>query len=124
MTQAAWTCLLLPLGATVLITLLGGSISRRTAGWISTLTSGAAFAAAVVVFVEMLSRSPHDRSETSTAYDWLVAGNFRVGFSILTDHLLAFEITSVVLLVAAVGGVILGSHSSSDPSLEVDDARA
>ena len=48
MTQAAWTCLLLPLGATVLITLLGGSISRRTAGWISTLSSGAAFAAAVV----------------------------------------------------------------------------
>jgi NADH:ubiquinone oxidoreductase subunit 6 (subunit J) len=29
----------------------------------------------------------------------------------LTDHLFAFEITSVVLLVAAVGGVILGSHT-------------
>ena len=29
----------------------------------------------------------------------------------LTDHLLAFEITSIVLLVAAVGGVILGSHT-------------
>ena len=29
----------------------------------------------------------------------------------LTDHLLAFEITSIVLLVAAVGGVILGAHS-------------
>jgi NADH:ubiquinone oxidoreductase subunit 6 (subunit J) len=28
----------------------------------------------------------------------------------LTDHLLAFEITSIVLLVAAVGGVILGSE--------------
>src|SRR5205085_2020944 len=26
-------------------------------------------------------------------------------------HLLAFEITSIVLLVAAIGGVILGSHS-------------
>jgi hypothetical protein len=29
----------------------------------------------------------------------------------LTDHLLAFEITSIVLLIAAVGGVILGTHS-------------
>jgi NADH:ubiquinone oxidoreductase subunit 6 (subunit J) len=29
----------------------------------------------------------------------------------LTDHLLAFEITSIVLLVAAVGGVILGSET-------------
>jgi NADH-quinone oxidoreductase subunit J len=34
-----------------------------------------------------------------------------IGRLFLTDHLLAFEITSVVLLVAAVGGVILGAHS-------------
>jgi NADH-quinone oxidoreductase subunit J len=33
-----------------------------------------------------------------------------VGEIFLTDHLLAFEITSIVLLVAAVGGVILGSE--------------
>jgi NADH-quinone oxidoreductase subunit J len=36
-----------------------------------------------------------------------------IGRVFLVDHLLAFEITSVVLLVAAVGGVILGSHSRS-----------
>ena len=34
-----------------------------------------------------------------------------IGRLFLTDHLLAFEITSIVLLVAAVGGVILGAHS-------------
>ena len=34
-----------------------------------------------------------------------------IGRFFLTDHLLAFEITSIVLLVAAVGGVILGHHS-------------
>ena len=34
-----------------------------------------------------------------------------IGRVFLTDHLFAFEITSVVLLVAAVGGVILGSHT-------------
>jgi NADH-quinone oxidoreductase subunit J len=34
-----------------------------------------------------------------------------VGRLFLTDHLLAFEVTSIVLLVAAVGGVILGAHS-------------
>jgi NADH-quinone oxidoreductase subunit J len=37
-------------------------------------------------------------------------GPFEVGSVFLTDHLLAFEITSIVLLVAAVGGVILGSE--------------
>ena len=36
-----------------------------------------------------------------------------IGRLFLTDHLLAFEITSIVLLVAAVGGVILGSHTRS-----------
>jgi NADH-quinone oxidoreductase subunit J len=34
-----------------------------------------------------------------------------IGRLFLTDHLLAFEITSIVLLVAAVGGVVLGSHA-------------
>ena len=32
-----------------------------------------------------------------------------IGTLFLSDHLLAFEVTSIVLLVAAVGGVILGS---------------
>jgi NADH:ubiquinone oxidoreductase subunit 6 (subunit J) len=32
-----------------------------------------------------------------------------IGHLFLGDHLLAFEVTSIVLLVAAVGGVILGS---------------
>ncbi|MGB2875859.1 MAG: NADH-quinone oxidoreductase subunit J [Gaiellaceae bacterium] len=40
-----------------------------------------------------------------------------IGQLFLTDHLLAFEITSIVLLIAAVGGVILGSHSR-DPRVE------
>jgi NADH-quinone oxidoreductase subunit J len=34
-----------------------------------------------------------------------------LGRLFLTDHLLAFEVTSIVLLVAAVGGVVLGSHA-------------
>ena len=32
-----------------------------------------------------------------------------IGRLFLSDHLLAFEVTSVVLLVAAIGGVILGT---------------
>jgi NADH:ubiquinone oxidoreductase subunit 6 (subunit J) len=34
-----------------------------------------------------------------------------IGRLFLTNHLLAFEITSIVLLVAAVGGVVLGGQS-------------
>ena len=36
-----------------------------------------------------------------------------IGRVFLTDHLIAFEVTSIVLLVAAVGGVVLGSHARS-----------
>src|SRR6476469_2985424 len=114
MNAAAWTCLLLPLGSTVLITVLGGAISRRAAGWISTLSSGAAFAAAVVVFVEMLSRSPEDRSETSTAYNWLVAGNFKVGFSILTDPLSVFMMLSVTGVGSLIVAYSLGYMDGDD----------
>ena len=43
-----------------------------------------------------------------------------IGRLFLTDHLLAFEVTSIVLLVAAVGGVVLGAHARALES----DARA
>jgi NADH-quinone oxidoreductase subunit J len=42
-----------------------------------------------------------------------------IGRLFLTDHLLAFEITSIVLLVAAIGGVILGAHSRTVQGDEV-----
>jgi NADH-quinone oxidoreductase subunit J len=47
-----------------------------------------------------------------------------IGRLFLTDQLLAFALISVVLLVAAVGGVILGSHSRDESPVEGDDARA
>ncbi len=43
-----------------------------------------------------------------------------IGRLFLTDHLLAFEVTSIVLLVAAVGGVVLGAHARAVEG----DARA
>ena len=39
-----------------------------------------------------------------------------IGTLFLTDHLLAFEVTSIVLLVAAVGGIVLGSHARTRES--------
>ncbi len=41
-----------------------------------------------------------------------------IGQLFLTDHLLAFEITSIVLLVAAVGGVVLGMPDPRDDEVE------
>ena len=47
-----------------------------------------------------------------------------IGRLFLTDHLLAFEITSIVLLIAAVGGVILGEHTKRRDVSEAERAGA
>jgi NADH-quinone oxidoreductase subunit J len=43
-----------------------------------------------------------------------------IGRLFLSDHLLAFEITSIVLLVAAVGGVVLGARSRRPAEQQVE----
>ena len=43
--------------------------------------------------------------------DKAFGGPEEIGRLFLTDHLIAFEVTSIVLLIAAVGGVVLGSHA-------------
>jgi NADH-quinone oxidoreductase subunit L len=103
MVAAAWVCLFLPLGATGLITLGGNGISRRTAAWIATLSCAGAFVAAVVSFAFMLGRDPENRSELSVAWTWLTGGDFRVGFSILTDPLSMM----MMLIVTGVGSLIV-----------------
>jgi NADH-quinone oxidoreductase subunit J len=83
---------------------------------VGAVLAGGAILAEVIVVValeagDFLSHPKHiERSFGSPA---------SIGRLFLTDHLLAFEVTSIVLLVAAVGGVVLGAHARQ---LE-DDAR-
>jgi NADH-quinone oxidoreductase subunit L len=100
---AAWICLFLPLAGAVLITLLGTGISRRASAFIATVSVAAAFGAAVISFLEMLSRDSTDRAETSVAWSWLTAGNLDFQLSILIDPLAVF----MMLIVAGVGALIV-----------------
>jgi NADH-quinone oxidoreductase subunit L len=101
---AAWTCLFLPLGATVLIALRGNQISRRASGWLATAAVVGSFAASVVTFALLLGESPDQRSHYSTAWEWLTAGNLRFGLTILVDPLSVF----MMLIVSGVGALIVG----------------
>ncbi|HSO02598.1 MAG TPA: NADH-quinone oxidoreductase subunit L, partial [Gaiellaceae bacterium] len=103
MVAGAWVCLLAPLAGAIAITLAGQRISRRTAGWISTLTTFLAFAGAVDAFIRLWAADPHDREQVSTAYTWLAAGDFEVGFEILLDPLSSV----MMLIVSGVGGLIV-----------------
>jgi len=100
---AAWICLLLPLASVVVITFAGTSISRRAAGWLSTLTTFGSFVAACVCFFELLGEHASARTHTTTAWTWLSAGQYHFGFSLIVDQLSVM----MMLIVAGVGGLIV-----------------
>jgi NADH-quinone oxidoreductase subunit L len=99
----AWICLLSPLTSALLITLCGNRISRRTAGYVATLSCFVAFGGALTAFIALLSRDPEDRSVTSTAWTWLSAGSYRSSLEVLIDPLSTF----MMLIVAGVGALIV-----------------
>ncbi len=95
------------------IAYLGGRADAPWAGgptWQSAAASVAAGALLLeVVMVIVLAAG--DRLTDPARVEAAFGSPAEVGRLFVTDHLLAFEITAIVLLVAAVGGVILGAHS-------------
>jgi NADH-quinone oxidoreductase subunit J len=98
------------------IAYLGGRADAPWAGagprWlqVAAVVAGTALLAETLVALlwksDRLSDSPHVGASFGSPGE--------IGRLFLTDHLLAFEITSVVLLVAAVGGVVLGLRSRAE----------
>jgi NADH-quinone oxidoreductase subunit L len=103
MNAAAWVCLASPLAATIALTLAGTRISRRGAGYVSTLSTMVSFGAAVVALVSMLGDSPNARAHATTSWTWLSAGQYSFGFTLLTDQLSVM----MMLIVAGVGSLII-----------------
>jgi NADH:ubiquinone oxidoreductase subunit 6 (subunit J) len=96
---------------------LGGQADAPWAAGPSVQTVGAVLAAAaifveVIVVIGLKAGGSLKHSEHITR---AFGSPAEVGRLFLTDHLLAFEVTSIVLLVAAVGGVILGHHARVRP---------
>jgi NADH:ubiquinone oxidoreductase subunit 6 (subunit J) len=90
---------------------LGGKADAPWAGGPPLLRTAAVVAAAallVEVVVVLGLAWGDDLSQPAEIADGF-GGPPSIGELFLTDHLLAFEITSIVLLVAAVGGVVLGT---------------
>jgi len=95
------------------IAYLGGRADVAWAGgptWqvVAAVTASAALLVEIVVVIALKAG---DRLSDEAQVQDSFGGPQQIGRLFLSDHLLAFEITSIVLLVAAVGGVILGAHS-------------
>src|SRR3970040_273272 len=93
------------------IAYLGGRADAPWAGGPPLLRT-AAVLAAVALLVEVVvvlglawGGDLRDPAEVADSF----GSPAEIGELFLTDHLLAFEITSIVLLVAAIGGVVLGT---------------
>jgi NADH:ubiquinone oxidoreductase subunit 6 (subunit J) len=98
------------------IAYLGGRADAPWAGG-TTLLRGAAVVAAAAILVEVvvvLSLSWGDDLTDPPDVPESFGSPAAIGELFLTDHLLAFEITSIVLLVAAVGGVVLGTARTDE----------
>jgi NADH-quinone oxidoreductase subunit J len=98
------------------IAYIGEQYETPWAGGPSWQTIGAVGAAAAI-FVEIVvavGLTAGGRLQHSPNVGAAFGSPQRIGQLFLSDHLLAFEITSIALLVAAVGGVILGGHSRRD----------
>ena len=103
MVYGSWICLLSPLAAAVLITLAGGRLTRRGAGYLATLSCFVSFGAAVAVFVSLLGRDAEQRSVLSTAWIWITGGTYRSGLAVLIDPLSVM----MMLVVSGVGALIV-----------------
>ena len=103
MIYGSWICLLSPLAAAGLITLAGGRITRRGAGYLATLSCFVSFGGAVAAFVSLLDRDAEQRSVLSTAWIWITGGTYRSGLAVLIDPLSVM----MMLVVSGVGALIV-----------------
>ena len=99
---------------------LGGRADAPFAGGPSWVSVGAVLAAAalLVEVVVVIGLKAGDALTDAAEVEAAFGSPAEIGRVFLTDHLLAFEITSIVLLVAAVGGVILGTKTRDEEALE------
>jgi NADH-quinone oxidoreductase subunit J len=108
------------------IAYLGGRAESPWAGGptfqtLAAVAAAGAIAAEVVVVIalaagERLGGRPDVADEFGSPAE--------VGRLFLSDHLLAFEVTSIILLVAAVGGVILGTSAPAEERAEAERPTA
>ncbi|HEY7177536.1 MAG TPA: NADH-quinone oxidoreductase subunit J [Gaiella sp.] len=106
------------------IAYLGGRADAPWAGGTRLIQAAAVVAAVSLLAVTLVAVGLEAGDQLSNEAEVTRAFGSPAGIGelFLTDHLLAFEITSIVLLVAAIGGVVLGMRSQSEQ--DADRAEA
>jgi NADH-quinone oxidoreductase subunit J len=105
------------------IAYLGDTAHVPFAGGPSWVSIGAVVAAGAILveIVVVIGLAAGDALSSAADIEGSFGSPGEIGRIFLTDHLLAFEITSIVLLVAAVGGVILGTQTRAEKELDAQE---
>ena len=101
---AAWTCLLAPLAATVLIAVFGNLLPRPLTGLVATGATAVSFIAAIVALAGTLGHSASDRTHITTAFTWLSTQDYNFKLALQIDPLSLI----MMLVVSGVGMLIIG----------------
>ncbi|MEU3011884.1 NADH-quinone oxidoreductase subunit L [Nocardia asteroides] len=100
-TATLWLLPALPLAGAIVLLLLG-RFADRWGAYLGTFAALASFLVAAVAFVGMLGRADADRAVHRELFEWVVAGDLQVGFSLQLDQLsICFA-----LLITGVGSLI------------------
>ena len=102
MLELVWLVPALPLAGFLLILLFGRRLGEPKSGYLATLMTAGAFAVAVAVFADMLSRDPEERAHVTTLFSWVPVDAFHVDLAFLADPL---SIT-MCLFVTGIGALI------------------
>ena len=102
MLNLVWLIPAFPLLGFVLILMFGRRLGEPMAGWLATLMTGAAFAATVAVFFDLVSKPVEEREHVRTLFTWMSAGRLHINLAFLADPL---SIT-MALFVTGIGTLI------------------
>ena len=102
MLDSAWLIPALPLFGAIANGLTGNRIGKQAVGLIGCLTIALSFLLSVVVFANLISLPPANRSIVMDLFSWITSGSFQINISFLIDPLSVL----MALIVTGVGFLI------------------
>jgi NADH-quinone oxidoreductase subunit L len=102
-TTLAWIVIGLPLGGALLLSLWPGEPDRALSRVVGVGTVATGFVLTVIVFIDLLSRTPSHRHAVQSLWQWVNIDGLRINLAILVDPLSVM----MMLIITGVGALIV-----------------
>jgi NADH-quinone oxidoreductase subunit L len=102
MTKWVWLIPLFPFLGFLINGLIGKRFPEKAIGWIGSLSVGASFVVALLIFLELIGTAPDARSFQIMKFSWIISGDLNVPIGFLVDPLSMI----MMMVVSGVGCII------------------